>query len=330
MRHASIFKNSIVKHVLRIGAIFGLFFGIISAQAPAQTSANEATTSGAVPVHMVVTVKPHHGGTPPAVAADDVVVYQGSKRDTVTGLVPLQGDRAGLQLFILIDETSRDSLGLHFTSIKNFIAQQPVTTQIGVGYMRNGMVAIVQPLTTDHALAENSVRLPLGATVGYTSPYIALMDLMKKWPVTQDRREVVMITSGIDPYGGGFSNNPFENPYLEEAYNNAQRGGFIVYIIYMPGAGPAGRGFFRTNLAQTGLDMLAQKTGGQSYNLLHGNPVDISPYLRDISFSLNHQYQLTFLAPGAAKPRLEPVKVKTEISNTVLMTAENAYVTSGM
>jgi len=313
---------------IRWAAVLGLALGAISDTAAA--APRNASQAGEVPVHMVVTVKPHHGGNAPAMSADDVKVYLAGKPNQVTGFVPLQGARAGLQLFILIDETSRDTIGLHFQSIANFIEEQPATTAIAVGYMRNGMVVTVQDLTKDHALAAKSLRLPLGAAVGYTSPYLALTDLMKKWPVTEDRREILMITSGIDPLGGGFESNPYENPYLQEAFDRAQRGGFIVYAIYVPGSGFAARGFFRTTLAQTGLDMIAQKTGGETYNLYLGDPVDIDPYLRGVSYNLNHQYQLTFLAPGANKPRLEPVKVKTEMSNAVLITAEAGYVGTGM
>ena len=119
---------------------------------------------------MVVTAKPHHGGQAPAIAADDVKVYQKGKLNTVTSWVPLQGDRAGLQLFILIDDTSRDSLSLQFRSIRNFIDEQPASTAIGVGYMRNGAVFTAQNLTTDRALVEKSLRLPFGASVGIHQP----------------------------------------------------------------------------------------------------------------------------------------------------------------
>jgi hypothetical protein len=153
---------------------------------------------------------------------------------------------------------------------------------------------------------------------------------MKKWPETKDRREILMITSGIDPLGGGFSNDPFTNPYLDAAFEQAQRGGFIVYSIYAPGVGRASRGRFRTDLAQTGLDLMAEKTGGETYYLAFGAPVDITPYLQDVSNNLKHQYQLIFLAKGEKKPTLEPVKVKTEMPNTGLVTAEDGYVKSGM
>ena len=318
----------IKKHSISLGAMFGLVLGLISGPAPA--SAQLANSSTDVPVHMVVTVKPHHGAQVPAVAADDVKVYQKGKRDMVESWVPLQGNRAGLQLYILIDDTSRASLALQFSSIDKFIEEQPATTAIGVGYMRNGTVFTAQNLTTDHALAEKSLRLPLGFGAAYTSPYLALSELMKKWPETKDRREVLMITSGIDPLGGGFSNDPFTNPYLDAAFERAQRGGFIVYSIYSPGVGRAGRGLFRTDLAQTGLDLMAQKTGGETYYLAFGAPVDITPYLQDISRNLKNQYGLIFMAKSAKKPTLEPVKVKTEMPNTGLVTAEDGYIGSGM
>jgi hypothetical protein len=328
MQNANKTKTLVTKHAVSLGAMLGLVLGAIFAATPA--SGQQASSSTDVPVRMVVTAKPHHGTQAPALAADDVKVYQKGKLDAVTSWVPLQGDRAGLQLFILIDDTSRDSLALQFSSIKNFIDEQPASTAIGVGYMRNGAVFTAQNLTTDRALVAKSLRLPIGASAGYTSPYLALSDLMKKWPATKDRREILMITSGTDPLGGGFFNDPFNNPYLDAAAEQAQRGGFIVYSIYAPGSGRLGRGLFRTNLAQTGLDVLAQRTGGATYYLAYGAPVDITPYLQDVTYNLKHQYELVFLAKGAKKPVLEPVKVKTEMPKMGLITAEQGYIGSGM
>ena len=316
-------RKLIRNHSISLAAIFTLILGMTSV--PAQASDEKSDSSAEVPVHMVVTVKPHKGGQVQALGAGDVKVYQRDVQSKVTSLVPLQGDRAGLQLFIVIDDTSRTSLGLQLKSLANFIEEQPASTAIGVGYMRNGTVMTAQNLTTDHALAAKALRLPLGG-VGYNSPYVSLSDLMKKWPVTQDRREILMITNGIDV----LDRDPFSNPYLQQAVDRAQKGGFIIYSIYMPGTGFASRGFFRTNLAQTGLDMLAQKTGGQTYYLGLGTPVDITPYLRDVSFSLRNQYELTFLAKSAKKPALQPVKVKTEMPNMGLIAAQDSYVGSGM
>jgi hypothetical protein len=328
MQNGKMGETLVTTHAVRLGAIFSLVLGTIFATTPA--SAQQAGSSSDVPVHLVVTAKPRHGTQAPALAADDVKVYQKGKLDTVTSWVPLQGDRAGLQLFILIDDTSRDSLALQFGSIKNFIDEQPASTAIGVGYMRNGAVFTAQNLTTDRTAIAKSLRLPIGASAGYTSPYLALSDLMKKWPATKDRREILMITSGTDPLGGGFFNDPFNNPYLDAAADQAQRGGFIIYSIYSPGSGRLGRGLLRTDLAQTGLDVLAQRTGGATYYLQYGSPVDITPYLQDVTYNLKHQYELVFLAKSVKKPALEPVKVKTEMPKMGLITAENGYIGSGM
>jgi hypothetical protein len=328
MRSLNIEKKFIRNYSIGLAVIL-VFLGMISAPTPASDD-KKSDSPNEVPVRMVVTVKPrHNGGQVPAVGPADVKVYQRDRQNTITSLIPLQGDRAGLELFILIDDTSRTSLGLLLDSIKRFIEEQPDTTAIGVGYMRNGTVFTAQNLTKDHALAAKSLRLPIGA-VAYTSPYLSLSDLMKRWPVSENRREILMITSGIDPLGGGFSNDPFTNPYLQAAVDRAQRGGFIIYSIYAPGTGRVGRGFFRGTLAQTGLDILAQKTGGQTYYLGLGSPVDIAPYLQDVSFSLKHQYQLTFLTKSAKKPALEPVKVKTEMPNIGVIAAEDSYVGTGM
>jgi len=328
MRNQDITKRFITKHSIGLGVIFALLFGTIFGST---AFANDANSSNQVPVHMVVTVKARHGNQVPVVSANDVKVFQRDKQNMVTSWLPFQGDRAGLQLFILIDETSRDSISLQFKSIEKFIDDQPASTSIGIGYMRNGMVATAQALTPDHELAKKALRLPMGASVGYTSPYLALSDLMKKWPDTKDRREILMITNGIDPLGGGFSNDPYNNPYLEAASNQAQRGGFVIYSIYTTGAGVGGGGRgFRTASQQAGLDLLSQKTGGQTYYLGFGSPVDFTPYLDDVSYSLKHQYELVFLAKSAKKPTLQPVKVKTEMPNMGLVTAEAGYVGTGI
>jgi hypothetical protein len=328
MRNSNVKKGSITKHGMALGAMFGLVLGMVSL--PALAGPHKPNASTDVPVKMVVTVKARHDGEVPVVAKADVQVYQRNKQDMVASWVPLQGDRAGLQFFILIDDSARDALALQFSSIAKFIDEQPASTSIGIGYMHNGMVSVSQELTTDHALAQKGLRLPIGiAAAGAPSPYLALSDLMKKWPETADRREILMFTSGSDILGRGFSEDPYNNPYLDEAVNRAQRGGFIIYSIYTPTSGFGGRGAFRTNLSQTALDILSQKTGGETYYLGFGAPVDINPYLADVSYDLKHQYELTFMAKGANKPSLEPVKVKTEMPNMGLKSAESGYVGSG-
>ena len=93
-------------------------------------AAQEAASSSGVPVHMVVTVEARHGTNVPVINREDVMVYQGHDRDKVTDWVPLQGDHAGLELFVLIDDASNTSLGSQLEDLRQFINAQPATTKI--------------------------------------------------------------------------------------------------------------------------------------------------------------------------------------------------------
>ena len=170
------------------------------------------------PVNMIVTVEAGNGGSLPALKESDVIATQGGKRLRVTGLTACQGENAAMELFLVLDDASSPS-GWRLDDLRRFIDSQPATASIGIGHMHNGMVETTVKLTLDHALVAQSLRLPLGA--GAASPYLALSDFIKHWQGHADRREVVMITSGIDPTGG---NGPV-NPYLDTAIADAQRQG---------------------------------------------------------------------------------------------------------
>ena len=69
-----------------------------------------------------------------------------------SGLAPVNG-QGGLQLWLLIDDGSRTTLGSQLAGLKAFVLAQPATTQVGIGYMRNGAVQAVPPLTSGHQLS---------------------------------------------------------------------------------------------------------------------------------------------------------------------------------
>ena len=83
--------------------------------------AQNAAAQG-VPTHLLVTVEARHGKTVPDVSRADVMVYEGHDRDQVTDWVPAQGDHAGLQLFVLLDDGSSFTLGTQLESLRKFIS----------------------------------------------------------------------------------------------------------------------------------------------------------------------------------------------------------------
>src|SRR5438067_10319783 len=99
-----------------------LFFAILLAMTGRQSIAQ------GIPVHMIVTAEPHHIQDVPTINREDVIVYQGKDRVRATGWVPLKGDRAGLQLYIVIDDGVDTSVGTQFDDLRKFIQAQPATT----------------------------------------------------------------------------------------------------------------------------------------------------------------------------------------------------------
>src|SRR3989442_7134950 len=151
----------------------------VTALATSRVVAQQTSSTG-VPVHMVVTVEPRHGSNVPVINREDVMVYQGHDRAKVTDWLPLQGEHAGLQLFILIDDAANTSLGSQLEDIRQFINAQPATTAIGVAYMRNGTADILQNLTNDHAQAGKALRLPFGDAGAAGNPHFSLVCLVKR------------------------------------------------------------------------------------------------------------------------------------------------------
>jgi len=252
------------------------------------------------------------------------MVYEGKTRDSVTGWTATKGDNAGLELFILLDDSANATLASQFDDIRQFINSQPPTTKVGVAYMQNGTAKVAQELTADHAQAGKSLRLPMGIGGVNGSPYFSLVDLIKRWPAGSPRREVLMISDGIDL---NYESNDLQNPYVSDAIEQAQRAGVIVYAIYNPGAGHAAHSYWRSYWGQLYLSRVADETGGESYYIGFSGPaVTFVPYLDQIEHRLNNQYLLTFLAKPEKKSGMQRVKLTTELPNTELVGAERVYV----
>lgn len=273
---------------------------------------------------VVVSAEAQHGTTVPALRAEDVIVTQGKQRDQVMSLEPLFSSQAGVQIFILIDDSlSTSDLGPKLNDIRQFIAAQPANVQVGVAYMRNGTALIAQNPISDHALAAKALRLATGESAGGASPYFSLGELIKRWPETNAARQVVMISDGVDPYWDSFS---LDDPYVNEAIDQAQRARVVVNAIYARGDGHLGHTLWRNTLAQSFLSELADSTGGEAYYLATDSPPSFTPYFNQIAKRMQHGYLLTFKAQPGAKSGMQPVKISTEVPNVDLVAQSRVYV----
>jgi len=275
--------------------------------------------AGPSAVTMTVTAVGKKNTEPPPVAKEDVQLYEGKERVQIADWK--RGET--LYLALLIDDSLDFSVASQLSDIKAFIMAQPKTTAIAVFYGRNGTAMLAQDFTADHALAAKALRIPLGGFGAFTSPYLTLLDLMKRWPATGDRRSILLISSGIDYFRGNFE---LRSPDLDSTIERAQKENINVWTIYSPDAGHQGRGFFRVSNAQANLSQLSDETGAESYYLGFGVPVTFQPYLDEIQLHLNNQYLLTFdSSRGGKKGRFERMRVVTELPKVEFLTPSEVF-----
>jgi hypothetical protein len=239
----------------------------------------------------------------------DVKLYQNGQEIEITNLVPFQGDQAGLELFILLDESFNTGIGLQLGDLSPFINSLPAMTMVAVGYISHGHVNLVQRLTSDHDHAARFVRPPRGGSIG-SSPYSAITNLIRSWPESKQRREILLISTGLDPAQRGI-----DNPLVDEAIATAQRANVPVSVINL------GQGWAGVDLQE-----LAHRIGGDIYAGGSYYPVSFTPYLKEFGDRLQHEYRLSYLAHAGSKDSLQPVKVKVSSHRSKLLAPDHIYV----
>ena len=282
-----------------------------------------AASAWAQVASMVVTAEGHRQKAVPEIGKADVEVYLGKNQVPVGDWRP---ERGALQLLVMIDDGSDTDLGLQLDDLRKFMRAQPASTEIGVDYMRNGTTLPLHAFTPDHDAAAKSLRLPIGTAGAAVSPYVALSERIKKWAPFAGRREVLMVSSGIDSlyYGGDL-----QNPYLMRAIQDAQKAGILVHSIYYGSAGHSGHSYYQMNFGQSYLSRLGDETGGEAYWQGFQNPVAFAPYLDDLSKRLQNQYRLTFEGKSDQKADLQQVKVRTAKAGAELSAASRVWIRNG-
>jgi len=316
---------------------------------PQVACAQEKSAPSTVQVNMVITDQAlNENEEVPVLRAENVQVSQGKNMLKVASIIAARGDNAALQLFVLIDETCDTSIGNNLNDLRDFINAQPASTMVGVAYMSNATVQVAQNLTADHALAAKAVRLPRGTTSSMDSPYLSLVSLVKSWPQQKVRREVLMISDGIDrlrgerspgsptaqPLTSARGMRPVETPRTmptisidaDTASRASQQYGVIVHGVYSPGIGRLGRNAWEAQLGQSGVAKIADETGGEYFALDTQAPVTFKPYLDRIQTILNNQYFLVFEVNPGKKDALQRVRISTTLTNVDIAAADNVWV----
>jgi hypothetical protein len=303
-------------HVITIVAVIAILLATI-ASVPAQAQGNK-------PVTTFVTVLGPNYTPPPAVSKDDIAVYEGKQKKEVTRWEPAQGDKGALQLAILIDDGTRTELGLQLKDIANFITAQPKNAGVGIFYASNGTIQPASQFSTDHEAVAKTLRLPLGNYGAYSSIYLSTMDLIKRWPPAPgSRREILLISDGIDRFRG----DPF-SPDIQNTYETAQRAGVMIHTLYAAGVGRVTHNSFRVNYGQSNLAEITDKTGGESFFQGLETPIAFAPFLQQLDMILKNQYWLGWntQATNKSKGELRQFRIKTELKNVEISAPDRAFV----
>jgi hypothetical protein len=290
---------------------------------PLITWAQTATPAG-TPVQTMVTIGHHYGHEPPVLTRDDLTVTENYEPLAITNLIPLRGDRAGLELFLLVDNCSSCEPGSKFEELSHFIASQPATTTVGVAYILNGRLQVAENPTTDHARAVKALSTPEGNKPA--SPFVALADLIRGWPQSASRRVVLMISNGINPEAA----DKYQDSTAETALEAAQRAGVTVYVIYHPSADYLATDSSKIYSGQVQLAHVADETGGEAYFLGFEPLPSLAPFLADLADHLANRYLLEFLAkPAEGSGALQQVNIKSKITDLEVMVPDKVWVPAG-
>ena len=300
----------------------GLFSAAVIAACAAVGTYQAKSAAEPTLVTMTVTAVGKKNAAPPPLAKSDEELYQSKERMQVADW--RKGET--LLLAIVIDDSLGSNIALQWNDLKAFIMAQPANTSVGVFYGRNGAVTVAQDFTANHELAAKALRIPIGGQGAFSSPYLELQDMIKRWPDNDSgvRKSIVLISSGIDYFRGNFGPT---SPDLDPTIDRAQKANVNVWTIYAPDTGHAGRGFTRSFNAQSSLSQLSDETGAESYYLGFGAPVTLKPYFDEIFLHLNNQYLLTFSSgSGGKKGRFERVRVATENPSVEFLTPSEVFI----
>src|SRR5271155_167541 len=126
-----------MKHGTCKAVVVGVWFAMLGGL---QFSRAQETPTG----RAIVTASSKSTEDTTTVPRQSISLYENRKLQEVSGWVPLRGERSGLQLVVLLDDSSTGNIGLQLNDIKKFVMELPPATQVAIGYMRNGSASLVQ------------------------------------------------------------------------------------------------------------------------------------------------------------------------------------------
>src|SRR5262249_9788531 len=222
-----------------------------------------------------------------------------------------------MTLAILFQDDLVSSISVEARTMADFIRNQPGSSRVMVGYIRQGSLEVRRKFTNELEKVAQSVRPPLGlASASPYNPFVEIIEGLRRFDSQPlGRRAMIVISDGLDVSRGIDSSSPGQSLDLQRAITEAQRRSVAIYSIYVPSAASAGQ---TLNLnGQSCLERLSSETGGRAFFPGNSAPVSFDPFLQEIDALLNKQIALTYLSThtnkGFHKPEIKPLEGDVEI-----------------
>lgn len=240
---------------------------------------------------------------PPLTLADIAQIKIGGKVAPVVSFTPLLNGPHVLQLMVLLDSNQMLGANGQFDELKSFLSSLPGNVEIGLGWLLQGQVKVVQEFTMDRdavykQLIPQTREQAANPKNDNGNPFACLRYLASHWPDADPAklRAVLMFSDGIirsNSEPGGDLNS---NSDASDAALKLERDSIVPYPFYWQDPIPAIPTRSTAGTTPGGQDELSQvvidASGAALYEGLFA-PVSLTPLLSRLYSILNSESVVT-------------------------------------
>lgn len=199
--------------------------------------------------------------------------------------------RAPINIAILIQDDLTSKVANEIGVTKEFIRGLPAGSRVMVGYITSGSLQVRQPFTTDLNRAANSLRIPVASTSASSfSPYLEVIDALKKFDASWKDNAVLLISDGLDTSRGFDVTSAGHTIDIDRAIAEANRRNVSIYSFYAPSVGLTSRSRLAASYGQSALNRVSDQTGGRAFFQGVNGFVTFDSYFDRLRQELNRHY----------------------------------------
>ncbi len=279
--------------------LLGVGFAAMSAGQPPESNPRVRTVT--IPISIFTREELRQRQPEEFVQADRLIVREDNDEQQILSIRSVSD--TPLSIAILIQDDLTGYFNLQIKDIQEYIRSLPKGTRVMVGYLRGGSMQVRHRFTDDLNAAAASLRIVSGSPFSAPrSPFDGVEQSLSKFDgVPTGRKAILLFSDGLDTSSGLNLASISQSFDLEQAILKAQRRGIAVYSFYAPTTlTESGNSIFML-AGQGALEKLSDETGGRSFHRGVSPPLSYLPFFKDLTFSLNRQFALTYLSTHMKK-----------------------------